>query len=73
MDFVNAVDFRRNQQRQIQLMKLRAELSAPQHLASELATAGYQTQYLERRVAKLTAENEELKKKIEELSTTVCA
>ena len=47
---INSVDLKRNQQRQLNVMRLRAEQQAPDFYASELAAARWRISELEKKL-----------------------
>ena len=62
--FVNPVDLRHNQYRQLQAMRIRAEQQAPDSYASELAGARWQIENLTKKLEDERRINSELEAEI---------
>ena len=60
--YLNAVDLKRTQNRQLQVLRLRAEQQAPDAYASELAEARWRIADLERKLQKKEDELREVKR-----------
>lgn len=62
--FINSVDLKRNQQRKLDVMRIRAEQQAPDYYASELAEARWQIGDLTKKLEEANRTNRALQARI---------